>query len=99
MSQPCLPTKGVLQAKKQKEEASIQWHRARDYHAGVESAINALQSGNGLDRCRDRTYIGYTRYVALGVLGRNLCTLGRLVISQSQPKAAAAYSERKAVNF
>lgn len=99
VSQPCLPTKGVLQAKEQKEEAPIQWHRARDYHAGVESAINALQSGNGLDRCRDRTYIGYTRYVALGVLGRNLCNLGRLIIAQKQPKAAAAYSKRKAVNF
>jgi hypothetical protein len=99
VSQPCVPAKGVLQAKEQKEKAPIQWHRAREYHAGVESAIHALQSGNGLGRCRDHTYVGYERYVAMGVLGRNLCTLGRLVIAQEWPKAPAAYSERKAVNF
>ena len=47
---------------------------------GIESAIGALQSGNGLDRCRDKTFGGYCRYVGLGILGRNLQVLGKLLI-------------------
>jgi IS5 family transposase len=99
VASPCLPAKGSHKAKKQREQASVQWHEARAYHAGVESAIHALQSGNGLDRCRDHTRMGYDRYISLGVLGRNLLTLGRLLIAQEDPLAPAAHSERKAVNF
>ena len=99
VSQPCLPTKGVKLAQKQREEASVVWHNARDYHAGVESAIHGLRAGNGLDRCRDKGYDGYERYVALAVLGRNLCTLGRILIEQEHKGSQAAYTKRKAVNF
>lgn len=99
VSAPCLPVKGVKQAKEQRENATVKWKAARHYHAGVESAIHALQSGNGLDRCRDAGFAGFDRYAALGVLGRNLCTLGRIVMGQENPKAEAAYSKRKAVNF
>lgn len=99
VAKPCLPVKGALRAKAQKETATVEWKNARHYHAGVESAIHALQSGNGLDRCRDRGFAGYDRYAALGVLGRNLCTLGQIVIAQNDPQSSAAYSERKAVNF
>lgn len=99
VSQPCLPVKGVKLARKQREEASVAWHNARDYHAGVESAIHGLRAGNGLDRCRDRGYDGYERYVALAVLGRNLCTLGRILMEQEFEGSHAAYTKRKAVNF
>ena len=55
------------------------FRKARQHHPGVESAIGALQAGNGLKRCRDRSKRGYERYVALGILGRNLQTLGKLL--------------------
>jgi hypothetical protein len=55
-----------------------------------------LQSGNGLKRCRDATELGFERYVALGILGRNLHTLGKLVIAQEDASAKAAYSKRLA---
>jgi hypothetical protein len=42
--------------------------------------IGALQKGNGLKRSRDRRKKGYERYVALGILGRNLQTLGKLLL-------------------
>ena len=92
---PCLPKPGARQAKQQKDEASVQFRQASQRHPGVESAIAALQSGNGLDRCRDRTEVGFARYLALGILGRNLHILGRLLIAREAPKSAAAISQRQ----
>ena len=93
---PCLPKPGAKQAAKQEETASIQFRQARQRHSGVESAIGALQSGNGMKRCRDRSEIGFTRYLAIAILGRNLHTFGRLLIAQRAPKTLAAQSLRKA---
>ncbi len=36
-------------------------HQLRQRHPGIKSAIDDLQSGNGLDRCRDRSEIGFER--------------------------------------
>lgn len=91
----CLPKPGVKQSAQQQANANIRFHKARQRHAGVESAIGALQNGNGLKRCRDRTERGFERYVALGMLGRNLHTLGRLVIRQQNADCEAARSQRK----
>jgi len=33
--------------------------------------------------CRDRGEEGYERYVALGILGRNLHTLGRILLDRA----------------
>ncbi len=93
---PCLPKPGSKQAAKQEEAATVQFRQARQRHSGIESAIGALQSGNGMKRCRDHTEIGFERYLALGILGRNLHTLGRLLIAQQAPKSLAAQSQRKA---
>ncbi len=92
----CLPKKGRKQSAQQNESASEQFRQARRRHAGVESAIGALQAGNGLERCRDKTELGFERYVALGMFGRNLHTLGKLLIAQDHESANAAYSKRSA---
>ena len=78
----CLPKKGKHQAAKQDASATDEFRRARRRHSGVEAAIGALQAGNGLKRCRDKTEIGFERYLALGVFGRNLHTLGKLLIAR-----------------
>lgn len=93
---PCLPMPGAKQAAEQEQTASVQFRQARQSHPGIESAINALQSGNGLERCRDRTEQGFERYIGLGVLGRNLHVLGKLLIAREAPDCAAATSRRKA---
>ena len=94
VAQPCLPKPGHVQAEQQEREATVAFRRARRRHPGIESAIGALQSGNGLSRCRDHTFGGYCRYVGLGVLGRNLHVLGRLLIAREDPKCAAGQSRR-----
>jgi hypothetical protein len=93
---PCLPKPGSVQGAEQEKQATVEFRRSRQRHPGIESAIGALQSGNGLGRCRDRTSPGYHRYVGLGVLGRNLSVLGRRLIQQEAPKSEAAKSKRKA---
>ncbi len=94
VSQPCLAVKGHVQAERQEREATLGFRRARRRHPGVESAIGALQSGNGLGRCRDRSFGGYCRYVGLGMLGRNLHVLGKLLIVREAPKSEAGRSRR-----
>lgn len=93
---PCLPKPGVKQAAKQEAAASVEFRKARQRHPGVESAIGALQAGNGLKRCRDRGEVGFERYLALGILGRNLHNLGRILIAEEAPRSVAAQSQRKA---
>jgi len=93
---PCPPKPGAKQAAQQEATATVQFRQARQRHSGVESAIGALQAGNGLKRCRDHTEIGFERYLSLGILGRNLHTLGRLLIAQQAPESLAAQTQRKA---
>jgi IS5 family transposase len=92
---PCLPMPGASQAAEQEKTASVEFRAARQSHPGIESAIGALQSGNGLERCRDRTERGFARYIGLGVLGRNLHVLGKLLIARESPHCEAASSRRR----
>ncbi|QDV22594.1 ISNCY family transposase [Aureliella helgolandensis] len=75
---------------------SAKFHRTRLHHSGIEAAIGVLQRGNGLKRCRDRTELGFERYLGLAILGRNIHTLGKLLLSKQRPNASAAQSKRKA---
>ena len=75
--------------------SDVAFRQARQRHPGVESAIGALQAGNGQKRCRDRSERGYERYVGLGILGRNLHVLGKLLLAQEDAACQAAKSKRK----
>jgi hypothetical protein len=50
----CIARKGQEQGRHQQEEGTVAFRKGRKRHSGVESAIGALQAGNGLKRCRDR---------------------------------------------
>jgi transposase, IS5 family len=92
---PCIAAKGREKGRQQQQEGTVAFRKARQRHPGVESAIGALQAGNGLKRCRDRSEPGYERYVGLGILGRNLQTLGKLLLARDQADCQAAKSKRK----
>ena len=49
-----------------------------------------------MERCRDCSEIGFERYASLAILGRNVQTLGRLLIVMACPESEAALSCRKA---
>jgi len=95
VAHPCLPMPGSQQSQQQDEQATIEFRRARQRHPGIESAIGALQAGNGLSRCRDRSEPGFSRYVQLAVLGRNLHVLGKILIAREDATCKAAQSRRK----
>ena len=92
---PCIAAKGPGQGRQQQKEGTVAFRQARQHHPGVESVIGALQKGNGLKRSRDRSKKGYERYVALGILGRNLQTLGKLLLARDKADCQAAKSKRK----
>jgi hypothetical protein len=92
----CLAPRHPGQFAERIANASVEFHRLRQRHPGIESAIGALQSGNGLKRCRDHSEIGFERYLGLAILGRNIHTLGKLLIAKRKAQAAAAISKRKA---
>ena len=93
---PCIAMKGQNKGRRQQQEGTVAFRKAQvRSHPGVESVIGALQSGNGLKRCRDRSRQGFERYIGLGVLGRNLQTLGKLLLAQDKADCQAAKSKRK----
>ncbi|MCA9214305.1 MAG: ISNCY family transposase [Planctomycetales bacterium] len=92
----CLPKPGAKQSVVQQSQADEEFLAAQQNHSGVESTIGALQSGNAMKRCRDRSELGCERYMQLAHLGRNLQTLGRLLIKQDNEDAPAGHSRRKA---
>ena len=97
LTHPCLPKPGCVQAADQERHATVEFRHSRQHHPGIESASGALQSGNGLARCRDHSSVGYDRYVGLGILGRNLCVLGKRLLQREAPDSEAATSKRQAV--
>ena len=96
VDEPCVPPRHPQQYAERLANGSLEFHRLRQRHPGIESAIGALQSGNGLKRCRDHSEIGFERYFGLAILGRNIHVLGKLLIARRQEQAAAAFSKRKA---
>lgn len=96
VQEPCLAPRHPQQYAERLANGSVLFHRLRKRHPGIESAIGALQSGNGLKRSRDHGEVGFERYLGLAILGRNIHVLGKLLIARRQPDAAAALSKRKA---
>ena len=82
----CLPKKGKCNKEESEREGAVEFRKARRWHAGIESAIHALGYGNGLALCRDKKQKGYKRYVALGVMGRNLQVLGTILLKKLKKK-------------
>lgn len=69
VDQPCVAPRHPQQYAEYLVNASVEFHRQRQHHPGIESAIGALQSGNGLKRCRDRSELGFERYLGLATWG------------------------------
>jgi transposase, IS5 family len=96
VQEACVPPRHPREYAESLANGSVEFHRLRRRHPGIESAIGALQSGNGLKRCRDRSEVGFERYLGLAILGRNIHVLGKLLIAHRQEQSAAALSKRQA---
>jgi hypothetical protein len=79
-----LPKKGRLSEKDKEREFAEEFRKAKRKHSAVESAIGALQN-HGLDICPDKGLKGFLRYVAIGMLARNIQILGH-ILQQKEKK-------------
>jgi hypothetical protein len=86
-----LPKKGKRRKVDQQREGTKTFGKIRKWHAGVESRIHALVSGNGMGVCRDKGVIAYERYIAAAVMGRNLQTLGTVLLAKEREKRKKEY--------
>lgn len=73
-----LSRKGKLSAINKAVEQSEEFIKAKRKHSAVESSINALEN-HGLDRCLDHGIHGFKRYVALGIVARNIQIMGHIL--------------------
>lgn len=78
-----MPKKGKRNRQEQAEEQEKPFKRLRNKHSAVESNINELEH-RGLNRCPDRGYSHFKRYVSLGICAYNLHKIGAKLLKQSQ---------------
>jgi IS5 family transposase len=74
-----MPKKGKCNKLEQAEEGHRSFKLLRNKHSAVESNINELEC-RGLDRCPDRGYMHFKRYIGLSVAAYNLRRIGQDLI-------------------
>ena len=79
--------KGKLTSEEKEFQSTEKFQSCRRWRSGVESLISCTVRTNGLGRCADKSMKGFLRWVGLGVLARNLITLGR-ILKEDSTKAA-----------
>jgi IS5 family transposase len=90
VKQLIMPKKGKRNQEEEAEETSRGFIRLRNKHSAIESNINEL-GHRGLDRCPDRGYEHFKRYIGLAVCAYNLKRIGKRLIEDArvaQKKAA-----------
>ena len=80
-----MPKKGKCNKAEQIEEQGSSFRKFRNLHSAVESNINELEH-RGLNRCPDRGYEHFKRYVGLGVCAYNLHKIGKELIRQARDR-------------
>jgi len=78
-----MPKKGRRTQADQVRETQQTFRRLRQQHSGIESDINALEH-HGLNRCPDKGWSGFQRYVGLGILAYNLHKIGHRLLEHDR---------------
>lgn len=75
-----MPKRGRRNQKEEKIESSSKFKKLKNAHSAIESNINELEH-RGLDRCPDRTWRNFKRYIGLAVTAYNLHKIGRKLLA------------------
>jgi transposase, IS5 family len=78
-----MPKKGKCNKQEKEEEGSAKFKKLRNQHSAVESNINELEH-SGLDRCPDKGFHGFKRYVGMGIIAHNLQRIGKELLKQER---------------
>lgn len=76
-----VPEKGKCNKIEAEEEQKPLFRKLSNKHSAVESNINELEH-RGLNRCPDKGYMHFKRYVGLAICAYNLRKIGAELISQ-----------------
>jgi hypothetical protein len=85
IEQVIMPKVGKRNKTEEEEEHGKTFIKFRNKHSGIESNINELEH-RGLDRCPDRGYSHFKRYIGTGVCAYNLKKIGRELLEQNREK-------------
>lgn len=80
-----MPKKGKCNKLEAEAQSKALFKRLRNKHSTVESNINELEH-RGLDRCPDKGYPHFKRYVGLAISAYNLKKIGEVLIEQKREK-------------
>jgi IS5 family transposase len=86
-----MPKKGRRRKEELERERAPKFVRTKNQHSAIESEINCLEH-HGLNRCPDKGYHGYQRYVGFGILAYNLHKIGKHLIAKKR-KALGKYDD------
>jgi len=78
-----IPKRGKLNKEEKQDESKSLFKKLRNKHSAVESNINELEH-RGLNKCPDRTYENFKRYVGLACTSYNLHKIGRELMKQKR---------------
>ena len=79
VQQVMMPKKGKCNKAELVEESAPFFKKLKNQHSAIESNINELEH-RGLNRCPDRGYDNFKRYVGLGICAYNLKKIGKRLI-------------------
>jgi len=85
IEQLVMPKKGKLNQVEREQEHERKFKKIRNQHSAIESDINGLEH-RGLDRCPDKGYAHFKRYLGLGVCAYNLNKIGAELIRIEREK-------------
>lgn len=89
-----IPKLGKRNKQEEEEETSRPFKRLKNKHSAIESNINELEN-RGLDRCPDRGFHHFKRYIGLGVCAYNLKKIGAKLLEDEREKLKSQEFIRK----
>jgi hypothetical protein len=87
--QVIMPKLGRRNKEEEAEETSKPFNKLKNKHSAIESNINELEN-RGLDRCPERGYRHFKRYIGMGVAAYNLKKIGRYLLQQQREELKKA---------
>jgi hypothetical protein len=81
--QVVMPKKGKPNKAENQEQQAPEFKKRRNKHSAVESNIHELEHC-GLERCPDRGFHGFKRYVTIAIVAYNLKRIGREMLRKEQ---------------
>lgn len=89
-----MPKKGKLNKTEKEEESQPKFKNLRNKHSAIESNINELEH-RGLDRCPDRGYHNFKRYIGMGICAYNLYKIGTKLLAIKQEELREQKKQQK----